>query len=56
MNYVVGVKMNDFISTEKQLSQIGDDWILKHLKVGEYAEEEKNNDLYIMGNSIDYAI
>ena len=34
--------MNDCISTEKQLSQIGDDWILKHLKVGDYAEESED--------------
>ena len=35
--------MKDYISTKKQLSQIGDDWILKHLKVGEYAESEEQN-------------
>lgn len=31
--------MNDCILVEDELSQIGDDWVLKYLKVGEYAEE-----------------
>lgn len=28
------------MNTEEFLASIGDEWVLKHLKVGEYAEEE----------------